>query len=143
MGQEGDSRRVRARFRVRVRAGARTGLRTGVIVAHRKYYNCNNCCNTRCRGCCDCTRGYNGKRDVRNADFDAAYNAAAEDDVFTDDEIKSVFGVDVDEFKADYDVNGDGVIEVTEYESVINNPYIRITRNMNVIDQSDDWNTKS
>ncbi|ESP00483.1 hypothetical protein LOTGIDRAFT_157690 [Lottia gigantea] len=59
-----------------------------------------------------------GKRDVRNADFDAAYNAAAEDGVFTDDEIKSVFGVDVDEFKAAYDVNDDGVVKVLEYELV-------------------------
>ncbi|ESP00471.1 hypothetical protein LOTGIDRAFT_157678 [Lottia gigantea] len=74
-----------------------------------------------------------GKRDVKGADFDAAYNAAAEDDVFTDDEIKSVFGVDVDEFKAAYDLNGkyqsmiihndiiftdDGVVKVLEYELV-------------------------
>ncbi|ESP00486.1 hypothetical protein LOTGIDRAFT_230733 [Lottia gigantea] len=62
-----------------------------------------------------------GKRNARQADDDAAFNAAAKDGVFSDDEIKSVFKVK-DEGLADfyelYDVNGDEKITVEEYESV-------------------------
>ncbi|ESO94399.1 hypothetical protein LOTGIDRAFT_239519 [Lottia gigantea] len=67
---------------------------------------------------------WSGKKDVRDADFDAAYNAAAKDGVFTDEEIKSVFGVDENgfaEFKENFDVNEDGVVEVEEYETLASN----------------------
>ncbi|ESO98365.1 hypothetical protein LOTGIDRAFT_231426 [Lottia gigantea] len=63
-----------------------------------------------------------GKRQAGDAEFQAKYNAAAEDGVFTDEEIKSVFGVDDNglvEFKATYDVDGDGVVQVEEYETVV------------------------
>ncbi|ESP00482.1 hypothetical protein LOTGIDRAFT_157689 [Lottia gigantea] len=62
-----------------------------------------------------------GKKDVRQADNDAAFKAAAEDGVLSDDEIKSVLGVadeDLADFYDLYDVNGDEKITVEEYESV-------------------------
>ncbi|ESP00484.1 hypothetical protein LOTGIDRAFT_230732 [Lottia gigantea] len=60
-------------------------------------------------------------RDVREAEGDAAFNAAAEDGVLSDDEIKSVLGVadkDLAGFKVLYDVNSDGKITVEEYRAV-------------------------
>ncbi|ESP00477.1 hypothetical protein LOTGIDRAFT_230731 [Lottia gigantea] len=62
-----------------------------------------------------------GKRNVREAEGDAGFKAAAEDGVLSNDEIKSVFGVkdeDLADFYDLYDVNGDGKITVEEYQSV-------------------------
>ncbi|ESP01840.1 hypothetical protein LOTGIDRAFT_239729, partial [Lottia gigantea] len=63
-----------------------------------------------------------GKRDIEGADFQAKYKAAVEDGVFTAEEIKSVFGVadnGVAEFIEAYDMDGDGTIQVKEYETVV------------------------
>ncbi|ESP00485.1 hypothetical protein LOTGIDRAFT_157692 [Lottia gigantea] len=62
-----------------------------------------------------------GKRNVRQAEGDAAFSAAAEDGVLSDDEKKSLLGVadeDLVEFYELYDVNDNGVITVAEFEAV-------------------------
>ncbi|ESP00487.1 hypothetical protein LOTGIDRAFT_157694 [Lottia gigantea] len=62
-----------------------------------------------------------GKRNVRQAEGDAAFNAAAEDGVLSDDEIKSLLGVaheNLTEVYEVYDVNDNGVITVAEFEAV-------------------------
>ncbi|ESO98369.1 hypothetical protein LOTGIDRAFT_159174 [Lottia gigantea] len=58
------------------------------------------------------------KRDAGDADF----KAAAEDGVFTKEEIKSVFGIDdkgLAKFIETYDMDDNGVVKVEEYEEVV------------------------
>nr|UPN66621.1 calcium-binding domain containing protein 2-like protein [Patelloida mimula] len=65
-----------------------------------------------------------GKRSTADEEgsFEEKFNAAADDGVISVDEMKSVFGLDgsdLTEFISTFDMNGDGKVEIIEYEIVL------------------------
>ncbi|ESO89425.1 hypothetical protein LOTGIDRAFT_234279 [Lottia gigantea] len=59
-----------------------------------------------------------GKREIKDDEFEAAFNAAAADGILSEDEIQSVLGVSADElaeFIENFDMDNNGEISVSEY----------------------------